>query len=146
MRLVTMKLFIVRTILCATVHTYTTITITIIACLLSFSAYKLFISNNTCSLFFSHNYSPFCSHPLQRVAKQQHLFVILLTQLFAILHTPFAKGSKATTLVRSICIAQIFKPRPQSSNAMRLHTRLTELLLTVVCFILPFYMRTSSVG
>ena len=31
-----------------------------------FSSYKLFIINNTCSLFFSHNYSLFCSHSLHK--------------------------------------------------------------------------------
>ena len=46
MCLVSIKLFIVRTILCATVQTCTTIT--------------------ACSLFFSHNYSLFCSHPLRK--------------------------------------------------------------------------------
>ena len=61
MCLVSIKLFIVRTILCATVQTYTTYT-TITTCLLFFSAYNLFASN-TYSLFFSHNYSLFFSHP-----------------------------------------------------------------------------------
>ena len=50
MFLVSVKFFIVRTILCATVQTFTTITTTIISCSLFFSANNLFISNNTCSL------------------------------------------------------------------------------------------------
>ena len=66
--LVSIKLFIVFTILCATVQTYTTYT-TIITTIttrsLFLSAYNLFASN-TCSLFFSHNYSIFCSHTLHK--------------------------------------------------------------------------------
>ena len=61
MCLISIKLFIVRTILCATVQTYTTFT-TITTRLLFYSAYNLFASN-TYSLFFSHNYSLFFSHP-----------------------------------------------------------------------------------
>ena len=59
MCLVSIKLFIVCTILCATLQTgtsYTTIT--------------------THSLFLSHNYSLFCSQPFCR----QHLFVILYSE------------------------------------------------------------------
>ena len=59
------KLFIVSTILCATVqtnNTYTTIITTITTRSLFLSAYNLFASN-TCSLFFSHNYLLF-SHNL----------------------------------------------------------------------------------
>ena len=48
------------------------------------------------------------------VYNNNYLFVILLTQTFAILFTPFAQ---ATRLVRYICIAEIFKPRLFSSHA-----------------------------
>ena len=52
--LVSVELFIVCAILCATVQTFTmytnTITTTIIASLLFFSAYNFFASNNTFSL------------------------------------------------------------------------------------------------
>ena len=57
---------------------------------------------------------------LQAFCKRQHLCVFLLTQLFAILLT-----------------ADVFKPRMFPSHLTRLHTRLTELLLLVVCFVLP---------
>ena len=56
------------------------------------------------------------------------LFVILFTQLFAILLTTV-----------------IFKPRLFSSHATRVHTRLTEFLLLIVCFVLPFYSPTQTV-
>ena len=58
---------------------------------------------------------------LQSFCKQQYLFVILLTQLFTILLT-----------------VEIFKPQLFSSHAMHLHTRLTELLLLVICLVLFF--------
>ena len=38
----------------------------------------------------------------------------------------------------------IFKPRLFSSHATRLHTRLTELLLLVVCLVLNFYSPTEK--
>ena len=56
------------------------------------------------------------------------LFVVALKQLFHILLT-----------------TEIFKPRLFSSRATRLHTRLTELLLLVVCIVLPFYRPTQTV-
>ena len=65
---------------------------------------------------------------LQYFYKQQHMFVILLTQLFAVLPT-----------------TEIFKPRLFSSHATRLHTRLIELLLLVVCFVLPVYNPKQTV-
>ena len=53
MCLVSIKLFIVHTVLCATIRTCTTYTViitTITTCSLFLSAYNLFASNNTCSL------------------------------------------------------------------------------------------------
>ena len=58
---------------------------------------------------------------LQSFYKQQHLFVIVLTQLFAILLT-----------------AEIFKPWLFSSHAMHPYTRLTELLLLIIGLVLFF--------
>ena len=57
--------------------------------------------------------------------RMPHLYVILLPKLFIILPTTLH------LFVRS--------SQPQ------LHTRLTELLLIAVCFVLSFYMRTLSV-
>ena len=51
------------------------------------------------------------------------MFDILLTKIFAILLTTCLK---ATTLVRYICIAEIFKPQMFSLHAMHLQTILTE--------------------
>ena len=82
--------------------------------MLSLSVYNLFASN-TCSLFFSHNYSQFC---LQHMRKHLHVFIW------------------------SVRITKNFKPPPFSLHATRLHTRLTALLLLVVCFILIFYNLT----
>ena len=59
-----------------------------------------------------------------------YLFVILLCS------HPFAQ---ATTLVRDICVLEIFKPRLFALNARHLHTRLFKLLLLVHCFVFPFY-------
>ena len=59
--LVSVKLFIVRTILCATVQTYSTYT-TITTPSLFISAYNVFVSY-ICLLFFSHNCSLLCSQP-----------------------------------------------------------------------------------
>ena len=56
--LVSVKAFIVRPVLCATILTYTSSTT------ISF-AYYLFASN-TCPSFFLHNYSLFCSQPLHK--------------------------------------------------------------------------------
>ena len=42
-------------------------------------------------------------------------------------------------------ITEIFKPQSFSSHATRLHTRLTELLLAFICFVLRFYGITQSV-
>ena len=80
MCLISVKLFIVRTILCATVQTCTK-----------------YITITACSIFFSQNYSLFCSH---RRSSYHNCFV---------------------------------------------YTRLTEFLLTIVCFVLHFYTPTQSV-
>ena len=48
-------------------------------------------------------------------------------------------------LTTQIFSTAIFKPRLFPSHKTRLHTRLTEFLLLVVCFILPFYMTTQIV-
>ena len=56
------------------------------------------------------------------------LFVILLTQLFPIMHT-----------------TEIFKPRLFSSQATRLHTWLTVFLLFAICFVFLFYRSTQTV-
>ena len=56
------------------------------------------------------------------------LFVILLTQMFAILLT-----------------TEIFKPQLFSSQATRVRTRLTEFLLLIVCFVLAFYIPKQTV-
>ena len=84
MCLISVKLCIVCTILCATVQTCTK-----------------YITITACSIFFSHNYSRFCSH---RRSSYHNCFVYT-----------------------------------------KLYTRLTEFLLTVVCFVLPFYTPTQSV-
>ena len=55
------------------------------------------------------------------------MFDILLTKLFVILFT-----------------TKIFKLRTVLFHT-QLHTRQTEFLLTVACFVFSFYMRTSSV-
>ena len=77
LRLVSIKLFIICTILCATIYNLMYQTIML-------------------------------------------LLAILLTQLFSALLT-----------------TQIFKPRLFCSHATQLHTRLTEFLPLVVCFVLP---------
>ena len=64
MWLISVKLFIVRIILCATVQTYYTYT-TITTRSLFLSAYNLFASNNY-PLFLSHNYSAFRSQPFRK--------------------------------------------------------------------------------
>ena len=70
----------------------------------------------TVSNLYSNNYNNYC------------LFGVLLTQLFAI---------QLTT--------KIFKPRLFYSHPTRLHTRLTELLLPVVCFAWPLYSPKQTV-
>ena len=60
---VSVILLVVLTILCATVQTCATIITRITIRSLFLSAYNLFASH-CCSLFFSHDYSLFCSQPL----------------------------------------------------------------------------------
>ena len=67
---------------------------------------------------------------------QPHWYVILLTRSFVILFTTFLQ---ALTVIHQIFTSVIFK------HATCLNTRLTELTLTVVYSVLPFYSPTRSV-
>ena len=82
---------------------------------------------------YNNNYSFVILICLQTFCKL-NLFVILLTGLFAILLTSFFVSS---TLIRYIFTTKNCKSQ--------LHTRLTKLLLTAACFVLPFNLSTSSV-
>ena len=104
--------FGVKTLLFPTIYTYTSYT-TITNRSLFLSAYNLFASN-TCSLFFSHNYSLFWAKSFR---KNQHLFV---------------RSVQWRTLYH-YCFVHT-----------QLHTRLTEFLLLVVCFVLQFYSPSQS--
>ena len=72
-----------------------------------------------------------CLQPLYK-----NLFVIPRKWLFAIQITTHLR---ALIFIRKIFTAVIFK------YATYLNSRLTEILLNVVCFVLPFYSPTTSV-
>ena len=76
---------------------------------------------------------------LPRIQQQFICSLYFFTLMFATLLTQLFTCCFWIKLVSLIYIAEIFKPR------LRLHTRLTELLLTIAWFVLRFHMRTPLV-
>ena len=122
---------------------YTTTTITIIACSIFFSAYNLFVSNNTYLEIFKPRL--FSSHttPLHiRLTKLLQLLVVcFVLPFYSPTHNKQQHCNKCSwSSTFAFSLFRLF-----SSHGTRLHTKLTKLLLLhVACFVLSIYSPTHK--